>query len=169
MNTWRKVGCRLVTGLSAVGLVGGAIASPFADSVYSTTSSGYYTFQTTAYTPDRAVDGVFGTCWLANGKFDSAKEYFIGVELVNGVRPRSYSVSEGDGVVLDRRPKSFKLYASPDGIHDWVELDSQADVEWSGDGLETKSFAIDQAKMSDGVYYREFKLVLIEPIGMNNN
>lgn len=72
-----KVGCRLVTGLSAVGLVGGAVASPFADSVYSTTSSGYYTFLTTAYTPDRAVDGVFGTCWLANGKFDSAKEYFM--------------------------------------------------------------------------------------------
>lgn len=164
-----KVGCRLVTGLSAVGLVGGAVASPFADSVYSTTSSGYYTFLTTAYTPDRAVDGVFGTCWLANGKFDSAKEYFIGVELVNGVRPRSYSVSEGDGVVLDRRPKSFKLYASPDGIHDWVELDSQADVEWSGDGLETKSFAIDQAKMPDGVYYRDFKLVLIEPVGQNDN
>ena len=79
-----------------------------------------------------------------------------------GVRPVSYTISEGSSIKLARRPKSFKLYASADG-DDWTEIDSQSNIAWQDKVLESKTFNIDPANLDDGVYYRAFKLELLEP------
>ena len=161
-----KVGCLLAGAMCGVSAAFGG--SAFTESIRSVSSSGYYSGYWGTFPGAYAFDGDIGTYWLADTEFSSTVEYFLGVELFNGVRPKSYTLSESEKVAMERRPKAFKLYAAYCGADAWIELDSQTGVEW-GSGVESKTFEIDQSRMPDGVYYRMFKLVLVEPSGSSTS
>ena len=136
--------------------------------IKSVSSSGYYSGPYGTSSPDLVFDGSPESGWLTDTSFSSQRTYYLGVDLTMGVRPVSYTISEGSSIKLARRPKSFKLYASVDG-DDWVEIDSQSNIAWQDKVLENKTFNIDPANLADGVYYRAFKLVLLEPSATGDN
>jgi hypothetical protein len=162
MNTVVCKFCRGVVVALAIVAANGASASTLSMLVKSVSSSGYYsgTYGTTL--PDMVFDGSLESGWLTDTSFSSQITYYLRVDLTMGVRPVSYTISEGSSIKLARRPKSFKLYASVDGV-DWVEIDSQSNIVWQDKVSENKIFNIDPANLADGVYYRAFKLELLEP------
>ena len=162
MNTVVCKFCRGVVAALAIVAANGASASTLSMLIKSVSSSGYYSGQYGTSSPDLVFDGSPESGWLTDTSFSSQRTYYLGVGLTMGVRPVSYTISEGSSIKLARRPKSFKLYASVDG-DDWVEIDSQSNIAWQDKVLENKTFNIDPANLADGVYYRAFKLVLLEP------
>ena len=168
MNTVVCKFCRGVVAALAIVAANGASASTLSMLIKSVSSSGYYSGPYGTSSPDLVFDGSPESGWLTDTSFSSQRTYYLGVDLTMGVRPVSYTISEGSSIKLARRPKSFKLYASVDG-DDWVEIDSQSNIAWQDKVLENKTFNIDPANLADGVYYRAFKLVLLEPSATGDN
>ena len=162
MNTVVCKFCRGVVAALAIVAANGASASTLSMLIKSVSSSGYYSGTYGTSSPDLVFDGSPESGWLTDTSFSSQRTYYLGVDLTMGVRPVSYTISEGSSIKQARRPKSFKLYASVDG-DDWVEIDSQSNIAWQNNVLESKTFNIDPANLADGVYYRAFKLELLEP------
>lgn len=168
MNTVVCKFCRGVVAVLAIVAANGASASTLSKLVKSVSSSGYYNSTYGISSPDMVFDGSLESGWLTDTSFSSQRTYYLGVDLTMGVRPVSYTISEGSSIKLARRPKSFKLYASVDG-DDWVEIDSQSNIAWQDKVEENKTFNIDPANLADGVYYRAFKLVLLEPSAIGDS
>jgi len=168
MNTVVCKFCRGVVAALVIVAANGASASTLSMLIKSVSSSGHYSGQYGTSSPDLVFDGSPESGWLTDTSFSSQRTYYLGVDLTMGVRPVSYTISEGSSTKLARRPKSFKLYASVDG-DDWVEIDSQSNIAWQNNVLESKTFNIDPANLADGVYYRAFKLVLLEPSATGDN
>jgi len=168
MNTVVCKFCRGVVAALAIVAANGASASTLSMLIKSVSSSGYYSGTYGTSSPDLVFDGSPEAGWLTDTSFSSQRTYYLGVDLTMGVRPVSYTISEGSSIKQARRPKSFKLYASVDG-DDWVEIDSQSNIAWQDKVLENKTFNIDPANLADGVYYRAFKLVLLEPSATGDN
>ena len=162
MNTVVCKFCRGVVAALAIVAANGASASTLSMLIKSVSSSGHYSGQYGTSSPDLVFDGSPESGWLTDTSFSSQRTYYLGVDLTMGVRPVSYTISEGSSIKLARRPKSFKLYASADG-DEWTEIDSQSGITWQDKVLENKTFNIDPANLEDGVYYRAFKLELLEP------
>ena len=152
---------------SAIATAGVASASPFSQIVTTVTSSGYYSGEYGVRSPDLVFDGKSGNGWQADEQFDPQHEYFISIGLSMGVRPSSYTITEGSNTVRARRPKSFKLYASATG-GSWVEIDSRSNVAWQDSTEESLTFSIDPSKLEGGACYSAFKLVLLEPSASGN-
>lgn len=168
MNTVVCKFCRGVVAALAIVAANGASASTLSMLVKSVWSSGYYSGPYGTSLPDLVFDGSPESGWLTDTSFSSQRTYYLGVDLTMGVRPVSYTISEGSSIKLARRPKSFKLYASVDG-DDWVEIDSQSNIAWQDKVEENKTFNIDPANLADGVYYRAFKLELLEPSAIGDS